>query len=224
MSGEFENYRYEKKFIINNSYNFLINHYVKSNKLLFKKHFEERTINTIYFDNNLELYYQNINGLKNRRKIRIRWYCDESEFLSPILEIKIKNGNLGEKKRFQLNQINKTKGKVVLKDILNSLLETQYKRELKELFYFYKPNLFITYEREYFLSKFSNCRLTIDKNIKYHKISCDKISNFSRKYGKNLIEIKYPSTLDNEILNGILDFPFRISRHSKYVEGINLIY
>ena len=69
MNPENQKYRYEKKFVINNSYNFLINKYVKTNKLMFVKQFEERVVNTIYFDsNNLDLYRQNINGLNNRKK------------------------------------------------------------------------------------------------------------------------------------------------------------
>ena len=105
MNQENQKYRYEKKFVINNNYNFLINKYVKTNQLMFAKQFEERVVNTIYFDsNNLDLYRQNINGLNNRKKVRIRWYSSKLNFFVPILEIKIKKGNLGEKIKIPLKK------------------------------------------------------------------------------------------------------------------------
>ncbi len=220
MSLELEKYRYEKKFVIENRFNFLINNYVKSNPLMFAKQFNNRTIDTIYFDNdNLDLYKQNIDGLNERKKIRIRWYPNTSNFVTPILEIKIKKGNLGEKIRYLLEPISKDSTNFA-QNILNSILKVKFESKLNELIYSFKPILLVSYDREYFLSRISKCRLTVDKNIKFYKISANKINNNYRRYKNTLIELKYPSNLENLNLQGISDFPFRFSKHSKYVEGI----
>ena len=51
-------------------------HLIRNSYLFFKPIFYPRFINSIYFDNeNLELYKQNIKGLRNE-KIQIRWYSD----------------------------------------------------------------------------------------------------------------------------------------------------
>ena len=223
MNPENQKYRYEKKFVINNSYNFLINKYVKTNKLMFVKQFEERVVNTIYFDsNNLDLYRQNINGLNNRKKVRIRWYSSKSNFFEPILEIKIKKGNLGEKIKIPLKKLDKYRNSN-FQDILNSIFKNKYDKKLTNIIYNLKPTLFVKYERNYFLSRLVECRLTIDKNINFRSIKGKKINNLYRSYNKSLIELKYPQSLDNFVLSGINEIPFRIAKHSKYVEGINMI-
>lgn len=223
MDLENKEYRYEKKFVIQNSFNFLINRYIKSNKLLFRKQFNERTVYTIYFDNNnLDLYYQNINGCNNRKKIRIRWYSSKSNFFIPILEIKTKKGNLGKKIKIPLKKLNKNSNSN-LQDIFNAILKDKYDKKITNILYNFKPNLFVSYNRDYHLSRSVDCRLTIDKNIKFHSIKGGKINNLYRPYNKTLIEIKYPQTLESYFLDGINEIPFRITKHSKYVEGINMV-
>ena len=223
MDLENTKYRYEKKFVLKNNFNFLINKYIKSNKLFFRKQFIERTVYTIYFDNNnLDLYCQNINGLNNRKKIRIRWYSPISNFFIPILEIKIKKGNLGEKIKIPLKKLDK-KSISSPQDVFNSILKDKYDKKITNILYTLKPNLFISYSRNYYLSRIVDCRLTIDKNIKFYSIKGGKINNIYRRYDKTLIEIKYPETIQSYVLDGINEIPFRITRHSKYVEGLNMV-
>ena len=218
-------YRYEKKFIINLNNFFLINKYIKENSLMFSKEFKSRIIQTIYFDNNnLKLCKQNLDGLNKRKKIRIRWYQDNSNLIQPFLELKIKNGNLGRKLRYKLNPIFKNYNSIELKDILKSLSESEFDRSIKENIFTYKPNLIVEYKRKYLSSRIIDCRLTIDQNIKFKKIYANFISCNSRSYNKVILELKYAANLDKKFLSGILDLPFRITKHSKYVEGIRMLY
>ena len=47
-----ENFRYERKFIINNKIsNLNIESILTSSKLIFSQHFEDRIVNSIYFEN-----------------------------------------------------------------------------------------------------------------------------------------------------------------------------
>lgn len=225
MSSPLKKYRYEKKFVINNKYNYLINKYVKNNSLMFKKQFNKRSICSIYFDDdNLALYKQNVDGLSERKKIRIRWYPDGSNTVSPILEIKKKKGNIGEKLRYFLNPISEHFINNCPQKILNKILKNKFERKLNELMHLYRPTLLVRYEREYFLSNILDCRLTIDKNIKFYSINSNKINNLCRRYKNSIIELKYPVLLENQNMEGILEMPFRVSKHSKYIEGINIFH
>ena len=92
--------RYEKKWIYkNNNYFFILNTLMRS-KLKFKYHFENRKVNSIYFDDfNLSNIRDNIEGQKNRLKYRLRWYGLSDKIVNPIFEIKYKKGLKTYKKK-----------------------------------------------------------------------------------------------------------------------------
>ena len=67
-----------------------------------KKKFNDRKISSIYFDNpNNRFVLDNLNGLANRNKFRIRWYNDNLKNVT--FENKIKNGNKTQKIKIKLN-------------------------------------------------------------------------------------------------------------------------
>ena len=93
---ELKNFRYEKKFVINEMSLLEIEHLIKFSPQVFSEIFNERRVNNIYLDSlELENYYENIVGNSERIKIRIRWYGKTFGFVfKPVLEIKIKNNDL----------------------------------------------------------------------------------------------------------------------------------
>ena len=104
------NYRYERKFLLEYySINDAIE-IIKQNRYMFREVYEPRSVNNVYFDSlNFNSLNENINGLVNKRKIRIRWYG--SFFDSDInakLEVKIKEGHLGSKQVYLLLPFNIT--------------------------------------------------------------------------------------------------------------------
>ena len=218
MPSKRNSMRYEKKYIIRQNEQYRILHLIKNSGLFFKKIFYPRTINSIYFDNeNLELYKQNINGLINRKKFRIRWYSD-NEFSN--LEIKIKNGNLGTKEIYPLGSILKNNNKISFQKIDRVISKLNKDINSKLILSYLKPTLFISYKRTYYLSKIIDCRLTLDEEIKYYKIENKHININPRKSLNSIVELKFPSNLDIFELNNFSKFPFRYSKHSKYVRGI----
>ena len=59
------------------------------------KSYEDRYINSVYYDDDkLSLAQDNLSGISNRKKYRIRWYNNSKENYD---EIKIKKNNLGKK-------------------------------------------------------------------------------------------------------------------------------
>ena len=93
------NLRYERKWIFKNTnHHDILNKALKS-KFLFRLHYPKRWVNSIYFDdNNYTSIKENLAGINNRAKFRLRWYGKNSFVLhNPKLEIKIKKNFLNYK-------------------------------------------------------------------------------------------------------------------------------
>ena len=95
--------RRENKFVFPETELGSVTSSILTSRFLFSEIFTERRVNNIYLDSmtfsNLK---DNLNGVQNRIKHRIRWYGDGLEIRNPILEYKIKKGELGYKEYFSL--------------------------------------------------------------------------------------------------------------------------
>ena len=81
------------------------------------------------------------------------------------------------------------------------------------------PVINIVYERNYY--KVKNIRLTLDQKIIYKRIYNGQISSFTTYDNSNVVELKFNSeNLTNSVIK---NFPFEISRFSKYCRGIEFI-
>ena len=86
--------RFERKWIYKSgNYLNLINCLIRS-KLYFMPQHPKRNVNSIYFDSlDYSSIKQNLDGVSNKKKVRIRWYDEEKKLLNPLLEIKSKKGS-----------------------------------------------------------------------------------------------------------------------------------
>jgi SPX domain protein involved in polyphosphate accumulation len=89
-----------------------------------------------------------------------------------------------------------------------------------------KPMLINRYKRNYFQSADKNYRITVDTNLVFYNFSFQSISFLKMfNFGSNVIlELKYQPNEDltaNEVTN---HFPFRMTKMSKYVIGIEKIF
>ena len=227
--------RIEKKYTFDlNNYNNLLDQILIS-KYLFKKKYNKRIINSIYFDNELmQNYSDNLSGISKRSKIRLRYYNNDLEIKTRLnnifnLEIKFKKNQAVSKKIYKLD-IPPT----ILKKIDNRLIIYLLKNVpslIKPIFLEQTlSTIGITYERQYFESKIFNLRCTIDTNLKFWKpnnvnlISGKKIFTYDVEYG--VLELKYPyndEKISNEKFFDLVNC-ITPSRHSKYAVGCNLLY
>lgn len=217
--------RYERKFIFRDIHLTDLIEKVKHNPFCFSEIFQNRRVNNIYFDDyNLKFFYQNVAGLADRLKYRLRWYGqDYANIVHPALEIKRRKGELGDKKRhlFENLTLNLTTPVSDLKASLQANLSDQH--ILKIVIDQLEPSLFNTYQRVYFLSFCKRFRITLDYDQK-----------FANPYFLNhetatieteiILELKYPQECDREAREIMQYFNPRLSRHSKYVRGIQRIY
>ena len=171
--------------------------------------YPERIICSRYFDNkNMQMYYDTVEGIVPRKKIRIRTYGSEN-FISShknkySLEIKMST------EHYRFKNINSNIN-------LKSLLKEGY---LDKLYGVCNQILDISYIREYFIIK--NIRLTVDRKIKYKLVNLNR--NFKNKFSEDqsyVVEIKSDINTSLSFLLNNFDFPR--SRFSKYERALDIL-
>ena len=222
-----DNYRFERKFIIPERLTHSIEEVVKSNSALMRIFFPPRFINNIYFDNSrFKFFFENIDGVSERMKTRIRWYGNlKGKIKKPVLEFKQKRGLTGSKTSIDLPSFD-------LKDIyrpgfLPSLFQnSNLDMRKKDLMLSLTPSLINRYQRKYFLSFDQKFRVTLDNHLKYYPVSSpEQLSSCGLKDSLSMImELKYSPIYQLESNNITQEFPFRVIKNSKYVRGIQIIY
>ena len=219
-----KDFRYEKKFLIKNSSSHEVNSIIKKNPYLFRKKFEQRFVNNIYFDDlNYSLYKDHVIGKSDRYKIRVRWYNKLIyEVKKPVLEIKCKKNQLGKKEFYNLNEI--VLNKSIKQKELNQLIKNNNIPDKIKVLNI-KPVLINRYLRNYFESADKRFRITLDTDLSYFSVSNNE-KVFNKIYEDKhvlVLELKYGFDDENYVNNITSHIPFRATKSSKYVRGIEMI-
>ncbi len=207
--------RYERKYRIESLSPEVARQVVQNHPASFRKIYPDRQINNVYFDTaNLVAFNENVDGLAERRKFRVRWYGqDIFNIQKPQLEIKIKSNLLGRKETHQaidfgLNDLN----------ALTKSISNYSQRRLSFI-----PTLINSYQRSYYGTMNGNYRITIDRKLQYFSLlGGQKFTRYNIFDDAIVLELKYEEDIDAEA-DGILQYiPFRYSKSSKYVTGMSL--
>lgn len=224
---ELSNPRYERKFIIESHSIEEVRSMIRYHPASFFEAYPERRVNNIYFDTPLLKHYlDNVAGNTERMKVRIRWYGrSDMSIKKPFLELKIKRGLAGGKILYPLNgfKLPAAGSDLFWQDIFrNSCIDPLISEYLTHL----SPVLINSYSRGYYESADHKFRVTLDYGLGY----CNprQIQNFLEgiidECRTIIMEIKY-SPGDEEAAGGITNkFPFRITKNSKYAEGVDILY
>ena len=218
-----EDFRYERKYTNDLLDYAQVEQILKLHPAGFSEIFYERYINNVYFDTSrFDFYYDNVDGKKERVKYRIRWYGDLfGKIEKPILELKIKDSNVGIKKSYFLKEFEFTKD-FDLKDFIeimkNSDLPEQVLLSIQNL----QPALINRYRRKYFINYSREFRITIDKEIAFFDaLKWNTSSRYSVLDEQNIvIELKYDKELNDKASEISNHLPFRLTKNSKYVTGV----
>lgn len=221
------NQRYERKFVVSELMPHEIEALVRLHPAMFFEAYPQRFVNNLYFDSHdLKSYFDNVDGLKDRMKVRVRWYGSLFGFIEkPVLELKTKNDLLGEKaafplvpfsmdERFQLDTIHEV--------LRNDEIPEIMKMQLLSL----EPVLLNRYSRKYFRSVNHDYRITIDSEMEFYAINAQN-NTFSQKHidtVNTVVELKYDCGKNREAPAITSYFPFRLSKNSKYANGIERLY
>lgn len=191
---------------------------------------EEYKVRSIYFDTtDLRFYREKIEGLKIRKKLRIRGYNELENKNLVFLEIKRKNEGFVNKNRAPLHYSNLSD--FLESDSISEFIITDSNGELRnedasKFLYHLKKNslqpiILVVYDREAYFSKFDiSLRITFDKNLRYQMYphTDDLFSDDLTMLFKDhfILEIKFSRGYPNWLSNIINDFHLKRKSLSKY--------
>lgn len=166
----------------------------------------EYKIRSIYFENfNDKVLQEKLLGLNKRDKFRIRFYNDDESFIR--LEKKSKINGLCKKISCPLSKDEVLK--IINGDIsflINSFEPLFHELYIKMKTEFLKPRTIVDYEREAYIYKVGNVRITFDKNLRTGIVSNDifnkelcTINPINKDY--IVLEVKYDEFLPDFILD-----------------------
>lgn len=206
--------RYERKYRIENQSLAFVEQMVRHHPRGFRTLFPDRQINNIYFDTpGMTCYKENVAGIAERKKYRVRWYGNlmETEGTDNQLEIKIKNNALGDKKRYSFPSF-------LMRDWrqLGSVVAGELSHQVSLI-----PTLLNSYQRSYYGLPTKKFRITIDRKLGYCPLIQENQQPEIRHLDEAIIvEIKYDESLETEADQVLQYIPFRATKNSKYVTGI----
>lgn len=210
------NYRYERKYRLKISEYEILVHSMLSEGMTV--HHPSRVINNIYFDSlNFDAYFENVEGESERNKYRLRWYGDRFNTIKPTFEVKMKKDQVNKKISLKISEFEFRSLNDVEK--VNDHILNYMEGEDSALFFEMTnkiPTLLNGYQRDYFLSKDGETRLTIDRNIFFY--NCRN----NQEYNENdvmVVEVKYASNVTPEI--NFNKYKLVLGKNSKYISGIN---
>lgn len=211
--------RYERKYRIEGVNRALILQSLRMHPAALRPIYQPRQINNIYFDTpGFITYKDNVVGQATRLKFRVRWYGKQIRFAeNPKLEIKIRNNELGDKKQFDLPDFHLSNFNELIKKV-NQLCP--------EAGGMLRPVLINSYQREYFSTKDERFRLTLDDNLEYSPLLYGSflLKHLFQEENTRILELKYEADLEATVDRIAQHIPFRRTKNSKYVTGIELCY
>lgn len=221
-------FRYERKFLVETLMPFQVSLMIKRHPRLFHEPYPPRFVNNLYLDTpDMDNYYENVSGATQRRKVRVRWYGDPfGEITQPMLEVKIKDGVVGTKHTYPLSGFQMDArfcDRVFQRALTKSDLPPEACLALRGM----QVVLFNRYYRHYYASRDGDFRITLDTDMEFYKIN-GLFSNHFVHHQRNaqdvVVELKYEIAQEPQANRVASFFPFRMTRNSKYVQGIERVY
>jgi len=219
--------RFERKFAIDElSYGSILM-FIKRHPARFQEIYQERSVNSIYFDTyDLEHYVESVDGVYARMKVRIRWYNELFGLIGqPFIEFKYKLSHQIGKLQYPLKPfcLNRTFSANFLRELFK---ESDLDKRVYSYLTTLRPTALISYQRKYFLSFDHKYRITVDRNLASYRFMSDQhlFLNRQKKDRHFIVELKYDSPWDeraDEITN---EFTFQLTKSSKYLSAVTNQY
>ncbi len=206
--------RYERKYRVEDLGLAPARQAIRNHPASFRPLFPDRQVNNIYFDTpNLTAYHENVQGIAQRKKYRVRWY-GTGPIIQPRLEVKIKDNQLGDKQSTAVQNFD-----------WRSLSTLQ--REVQQHagnFAVLRPTLVNAYQRAYYATPNGRFRLTLDWNLRYFSLYTGRqFTRFNLRDESVVLELKYEAIHEADVDRIRQFLPFRQTKSSKYVTGMNLL-
>ncbi|MDB9786528.1 VTC domain-containing protein [Bacteriovoracaceae bacterium] len=206
--------RFEYKFRISPDELSYFYYWMKERSVRYEEVFPKRIVHNIYFDSpDYRNIQDNISGISERVKCRVRWYDPDKPFQ---FELKAKKDSLVNKwvQQFDRSIIHSS---TELHHYIESNLGPQLLHQWRKT---PVPSLYNQYSREYFLIN-GNIRLTFDTNLSFAK---NHIRSSISRASFTIIEIKFDPSNKSVGDSFISQMPFRTVKYSKYLGGVTQLF
>lgn len=222
-SPDLSGYRYELKFVIDPLTLPMVMSWIRVHPAAFRRAFPPRLVNSLYFDNgewsSLE---DNLAGVAERSKLRLRWYGDNLCSVNGSLELKVKRGELGRKIAVCMDHrldLRDRRWFDVLRELRSRPLGELAPVVRRQVF----PTFIGTYRREYFATGDRSVRLTIDSGIRLYDQTRSATPNLDRPAPAEpvaVVELKCAATDAAELRSVASRLPLQRVAYSKYAQGV----
>ncbi len=215
-----KDYRYEIKFVLDLANVSKVNLWMNTQTLM-RKAFPDRRVNSLYFDDiNHSSVKDNLIGISEREKLRLRWYGNSISNSNVSFEIKKRHGRLGSKDSYKMDSIDGMLNELSLHDITTKSLQDLRAKKIifnKDIY----PVLQVGYDREYYADN-EGIRMTIDHDIAFTRPMYHQTlgSNLETHYPLTILEVKFLPNLKPQALAVIKSLDLTPKRHSKYLAGM----
>lgn len=221
-------FRYERKFLVEELMPVQIAALIKQHPRMFSRPYPPRYVNNLYLDTpDMINYFDNVNGAMRRRKFRVRWYGEPfGRIINPMLEVKLKEGRVGTKHTYPLSPFNmdgRLCDRIFQRILSNSDLPADVRLSLRGL----NVVLFNRYYRHYYAAHDGTFRLTLDTSQSFYKVNGLFGNKFAHRQLNDrdvVLELKYEIEQETQANRVSSFFPFRVTRNSKYVQGMERVY
>ena len=210
--------RYERKYKLDNLHPSIFGQALRLHPACFRPIYTPRWVNNLYLDTpDLSAFHDNAAGVSRRVKHRLRWYgLPFGTIHDPILETKVKENLLGRKDSLSLPAGCYRIGQ--LEGLLQQVrLHLGYGLELQ-------PVLFNSYYRSYWATPGGRFRITIDNELQFGAYRRQEGRLLPYRLPSVIMELKYEQEDEAESDFIQQHLPFRQTKSSKYVLGVELCY
>lgn len=195
-----ETERVERKFLMSQGQS------IQTNSILlrhgFAEAFQPRQVNSVYYDDlEFTCLRDNIDGVPNRDKLRVRYYGDSYERAK--IEIKHKRSTIGYKSTFFLGG-----QEASALEVIDSATEWCRRNVLDSIV----PVAHVSYARSYYEKDW--LRATVDKSVQSGRIIGNSRLT-SSMFNYEVVEFKYPSSFDEEFRSIYKNFDHMAIRNTK---------
>lgn len=221
-----ESTRYEIKMTTDNLMLGEVRSWLRVHPAGFYVAYPPRQVNNVYMDTpHLSSFMENLAGGSARRKVRLRWYGENTKNVQGVFEVKCKQNMCGWKISQRLSKaldLLKTKWVELIAAIREELTDNLKIYLLSSG----GPVLINRYQREYYVSFDGTVRVTLDYSQVVYNQRKSAFPNlrFSLPPSNDMvIEFKADSKHGKRLAEVIPHIPLRVSKYSKYTLGVEAL-
>jgi hypothetical protein len=222
-----QEWRYEVKLVTPGSVVPLARSWIRAHRGVFSESFPPRIVNNLYLDtHDMQWLDESVEGLSERRKVRLRWYGEQTGSISASFEVKRKSDRANWKLRSAVAEPIELNTGATWPEIVTRSLKSLPGWIRAEIGADLVPVLVNRYRREYYEDRSGNLRITVDSGQDVYDQRLSARPNFMRRAPRRdgvVIEVKGPLDEWERIKEVASDLPIRVTRNSKYALGCELI-